>query len=61
MVFVSNRSKENDISFEWHVTSQADAQVVKKSQIFNRDSCKNLLIFSKEKLGSARVKDTNFL
>lgn len=33
MVFVSNRSKENDISFEWHVTSQADAQYLSISPV----------------------------
>ena len=37
MVFVSNRSKENDISFEWHVTSQADAQVV-INNLFNKQT-----------------------
>ena len=27
MVFVTNKAKDRDVSFEWHVTSQADAQV----------------------------------
>ncbi|XP_052080289.1 cilia- and flagella-associated protein 65-like [Mytilus californianus] len=33
MVFVSNRSKENDASFEWHVTSQSDAQYLSISPV----------------------------
>ncbi|XP_078326129.1 cilia- and flagella-associated protein 65-like isoform X1 [Crassostrea virginica] len=28
MVFVTNKAKDRDVSFEWHVTSQADAQSI---------------------------------
>lgn len=35
MVFVTNRAKDRDVSFEWHVTSQADAQVNYHTQTFS--------------------------
>ena len=32
VVFVTNRSGEHTVSFEWHVTCKADSQVSKETQ-----------------------------
>ncbi|KAK3083386.1 hypothetical protein FSP39_021362 [Pinctada imbricata] len=36
MVFVTNRSREREVSFEWHVTTQSDAQYLSVSPIRGR-------------------------